>query len=82
MLNIKSYLLVLAGAFGVFLMALVGYQSRRADKAEQEAEDAKTEAMFANERVKRHEDRQKIEDDIAHGDEPHIDERLQQYFRD
>ena len=80
--KIKSYLLVIAGAFAVLLMALVGYQKKRADNAEQEAEEAKTEAMFAAERVKRHEERQEIENDIAHGDEPHIDERLQQYFRD
>ena len=63
-------------------MALAGYQKKRADDAEKEAEAAKVESEFANERVKRYEDREAIENDIAHGDEPHIDERLQQYFRD
>ncbi|MGO1190330.1 hypothetical protein [Vibrio casei] len=58
------------------------YQSSQKDKYKSQASQEKSNHEYTKERVKAHEARQKIDDDIAMGDEPLIDERLLKYTRD
>lgn len=80
--RIKIAIGAILTALIAFLGLAVKYQSNRADNAEQEAKQANTELDLAEKRIELHEQRQEIEDDVAMGDEPSIDDRLYKYYRE
>lgn len=81
--KIKNYALLALGGLAAVLFAMLKYQSSRADKANERANIAESKVTSADKRIEAHEKRDEIEQDIAIGDVPYIDERLRDpYDRD
>lgn len=79
-MSIELIIGVVVAFFGLFGWGK--YQAGQADKYKTKSEQESTNHEYTKQRVKAHEKRQEIADDIAMGDEPSIDERLLKYTRD
>ena len=82
MTNLKNYIIGALTAISGVLYLLMNWNARKAKKAESERDIANDKADFSEKQVKRVNERKEIDEDIAMGDEPHIDERLSKYYRD
>lgn len=81
--NLKLWLSGSLAALLAFLGLYAKYQSNRADKANERANIAESKLTSADKRIEVREKREEIEQDIAMGDEPYIDERMRDpYDRD
>lgn len=82
MSKIKDIAISALAIIGAVFYMLFKRNARKAKQAERERDIAKTQADFSDKRMERVNERKEIDDDIAMGDEPHIDERLSKYYRD
>lgn len=79
-MSIELIIGVIAAFLGLFGWGK--YQSSQKDKYKSQAKQETINHEYTKQRVKAHEKRQEIEDDIAMGDESYVDERLLKYTRD
>lgn len=81
--NLKLWLSGAVAALLAFLGLYAKYQLNRADKANERANIAESKVTSADKRIEAREKREEIEQGIAMGDVPYIDERLRDpYDRD
>ena len=87
--KVKGYAAAVIGFFILLLASFAYVMKVKAERAEWKLKDteqklnsANRQTKLAQERVKKHEARQRIEDDVYSASESHIDDGLRKYYRD
>ena len=77
-----GFVLLLLGSFAYMMKIKAERAEWKLKSTEQKLNEANRANKLAKERVKKHEARQQIEDDVYSASESHINDGLRKYYRD